>query len=469
MGAFLGIDVGTTRVKAVVLDAGVGQVVAERHAETPVRVRDTGAMHDPAEVFEVALSVAAEALTAVGASASLDGISVTSMGEEVVLLDAAGAVVGDVLAWFNPRGRDLAAPLLAAHGDELFSGVRPDPSFSLFKLLWLAEHRPDDLARTARLADMGSYVLWRLSGGGLDEVVMDWSHGSRTGLMNLDDRTWDPAILAAAGLNPSLLPRLVASGTPCGGLAADASRRLGVAPGVPLVAGGHDHFCAAFAAGVREPGAVFLSAGTSEALLLLTEAPPSVPPDQPVDAGCFVDDRLFYLHENVPSGHLFRQWRGLLFGSASDDELYAAVAEVAVGSHGVRCTVHRDALLADLDGVGADATAGVIMRALLEGFAAAAGDALARLEALAGRSADELVVVGQPTTRPEWLDLRAGILGRALTVVQAGEASALGAALLAQRGVTGAADTGLVARTVHAPRPEVAAAYAALAPTRRKD
>lgn len=469
MGAFLGIDVGTTRVKAVVLDAEERTVVAERDAATPVHVRDAGAMHDPAEIFDVAVSVAADALVASGATTELKGISVTSMGEEVVLVDAAGAVLGDVLAWFNPLGRDLAPPLLAAHGDDLFSGARPDPSFSLFKLLWLAEHRPDDLARTACLTDVGSYVLWRLSGRGPDTVFMDWSHGSRTGLMNLRERAWDAAILAATGVDAGILPRLVASGTPCGELGAGASRRLGAPAGVPLVAGGHDHFCAAFAAGVREPGAVFLSAGTSEALLLVTEAPPTIPSDQLVDAGCFVDDHLFYLHENVPSGHLFRQWRALLFGAASDDELYTAVAAAPVGSHGVRCIVDRDALTADFNGVGIDATAGVIMRALLEGLALAAGDALDRLEALAGRAAGELVVVGQPASRPEWLDLRAGVLGRPLTVVPAREVTALGAAMLAQRGATGAVDPGLIARTTHAPRPEVAAAYAALAATRTRD
>lgn len=452
---YLGIDVGTTRIKALVHDATAGRVVAERDAETPVAHTATGEMHEPDAILAVALDVAAGALADAGASA-VDGISVTSMGEEVVLYDDAGAVIGDVLTWYNPRGRDLAPGFLARAGADLFGHVRPDPMFSLFKFLWLRAERPGDLDRAVGMTDIADHLLWRLGGSDPDARVMDWSHASRTGFFDLASRTWDERVIAAAGLDGALFPRLVPSGTPIGSLAAEHAARLGIAAGAPLVTAGHDHFCAAYAVGVRRPGSVFISAGTSEAVLLLTEHAPSVPADVPVDAGSFVDDALFYLHQPVPSGHVFRQWRPLLYAGVGDDEMWAEVAALA-GADELHCTCTVDAAgwSVTFSDVQLEATRAHLMRALLEALARDVRVALDRLEELGGRAADEVVVTGRATGRPEWLDLRARAFGRPLVVAEQAEATALGAALLAQRGVTGHGDEGLIGRSTWPSTPTV--------------
>lgn len=445
--SLLGIDVGTTRVKAVVLDPATRRVAGEHDAVTPVAERADGELHEPDALLEVVLDVAAAAVRAAGVSV-LDGIAITSMGEEVVLVDEGGDVIGDVLAWYNPRGRKLAPAFLERYGADLFAGVRPDPMFSVFKLLWLAEHRAGDLARTVRLTGMADHLLWRLGDRSPDGMVMNWSHASRTGLLDLGARAWDPRVVEALALDPAVLPRLVPSGTAVGALSAACAKRLGVAPGVPLVTAGHDHFCAAYAVGVRRPGAVFISAGTSEAILLLTDRLPTVPADAAVDAGCFVDDALWYLHVPVPSGHLFRQWRPLLYGDAGDDELYGEVGALADADdlHAV-CEVDPAVPSVTFRDVGLRATRAHLLRALLEALGAGARSALESLEHLAGHAADEVVVTGRATARPEWLDLRARAFGRPLVVADPAEATALGAALLAQRAVSGAADEGLIGRS----------------------
>jgi xylulokinase len=443
--SFLGIDVGTTRIKALVYDSGRRRISAERDAETPVRITETGEMHEPDAVLDVALDVAAAALADADVT-ELAGISVTSMGEEVVLYDSDGGVVGDVLTWYNPRGRDLAPAFLERAGADLFGHVRPDPMFSLFKFLWLADERPDDLGRTVRMTDMADHLLWRLGGGDLDAVVMDWSHASRTGFFDLAARGWDRAVIAAAGLDAGIFPRLVPSGARLGTLDPAVAARLGVAPGAPLVSGGHDHFCAAYAVGVRQPGSVFISAGTSEAVLLLTDRAPSVA-DVPVDAGCFVDDELWYLHQPVPSGHVFRQWRPLLYAGVGDEEMWAEVAALAAADDlHCRCTIDAGGWSVTFADVQLAATRAHLMRALLEALARDARTALDRLERLGGHAADEVVITGRATGRREWLDLRTDAFERPLVVAEQAEATALGAALLAQRGVTGQADEGLIGR-----------------------
>lgn len=451
--SFLGIDVGTTRIKAVVYEPRERRVVGERHAPTPVHSRAAGEVHDPDELFGVALALAADVVAAAEGATPLEGLSVASMGEEVVLVDDRAAAVGDVLAWYNPLGRELAPAFLDRFGADLFPGVRPDPTFSLFKLLWIAEHRPRDLAGAVRVTDVADYLLWRLGGGPPETIVMDWSHASRTGLLDLGAHVWNTAAVDAAGLDVSLLPRLVSSGTPIGQLSAELAERLGADGPIALVSGGHDHFCAAYAVGVRRPGSVFISAGTSEAVLLLTAHLPQVPPGEHLDAGCFVDEELWYLHQAIPSGHVFRQWRALLYADTADEELYGEVGALAGAETHARCVVDPAGPAATFADVDLHATRGHLMRALLEALACDARTALERLERLGGREGGEVIVAGQPARRCEWLDLRARVLDRPLVVAQHGETSALGAALLAQRGVTGVADPDVVTSSVWA-RPD---------------
>ncbi|MGY2085365.1 FGGY-family carbohydrate kinase [Blastococcus sp. SYSU DS0539] len=430
---FLGIDVGTTRTKAVLLAPdGVG-VLATAAAPTPQGVVGGVTVHSPQAIRDVAVDAARRALAEAGAEAraALGGIAVTSVGEEAVLLDAAGRPVGDVPTWFSGVGHAPARE----HAAELdrrapVTGLR-HPEYTVHTLAWWSRARPDQARSAVTLTDLGS---WLLSSLGPGDLVMDHSHASRTGLFDAPTRSWRPDGLDVVGMGGLALPRLVPSGTVIGELGAEAAEQWGVAPGVPLVTGGHDHFCGALAAGARSPGDLFVSAGTSEAHLLVTD---SLDPAATAgsEVGCFVADGLFYLHAALPSGGLYLSWTRLL-GLDPATPLDDLLGHEPVGSRGVRGEISADRRLS-LTGVPLEVTAATLLRALMETTAVASRDLTRDLSRTAGRAVVQRLLAGRPTESAAWREIRTAVGEGAAAFVDADEATALGAAHLAVRAVTG--------------------------------
>jgi xylulokinase len=226
----------------------------------------------------------------------------------------------------------------------------------------------------------------------------------------------------------------VPSGTVVGRLGTDQAAELGVAPGVPLVSGGHDHFCGALAAGARSPGDLFVSAGTSEAHLLVTDSlDPAATADSEV--GCFVTDGLYYLHAALPSGGLYLTWTRLL-GLDPAAPLDDLIGGEPVGSRGVRGRISAARRLS-LDGMPLDVTPATLLRALMETTAVASRDLTRELSRTAGRAVTQRLLAGRPAESAAWREIRAAVGEGAAAFVDAQEATALGAAHLAVRAVTG--------------------------------
>jgi sugar (pentulose or hexulose) kinase len=445
---WIGLDIGTTHLKAVVYDDERGAAVAVDTCPTPVMERDGRAERDPDEVAEAAIALVSAAVRRSGPGPAVGALAIAGVGEEVVILDPEDAVARPTIAWYDPRGCADASRYLALHPTPLHRRFEPRAEFSLFKLLWLRRAEPDTLARCERLLDLSGYVLMRLGA----PPVMDWSHACRTGLFDPATTTWDEESLAAAELPRSWWPRLVPSGEPVGRLDPDLARRLGISPSAVLVSGGHDHFCGAYASGIREPGEMYVSAGTSEAQLMLTNHPVEAGLEAlAFDQGRFVDDRSWYVHLGLPSGHAFRQWAGSLYPDSDEAAIEREVATVTAAPEGVTFHLGTVSTGSSLRCRTFVAGRAMMMRAVLEGSAVASAGAIRALERVTGAGARRIVAAGHAPQRSLWRELRGGLLGRDLEIVRAPETAALGAALLAQRGVTGRADVDVVERTTWRP------------------
>lgn len=449
----LGVDVGTTRIKVLALDVATGRTLALEAAETPVRRDAQGEAHRPAEVLEIVIDLLTRVSRALAPGTEVAALSCASVGEEVVLLDGAQRPVADAITWYDPRGTTQAAGFLAGPGADLHltRDMPPDASFSLFKLLWIRDHQPDDLARSEAWTDLGDFVLLGLGG----ELVMDWSHASRAGAFDPWARDWDRDSIAASGLTIDF-PRLVSSGTVIGTLAPDVARRTGLPPGLHLVSGGHDHLCAAYGAGLRTTSDLFLSAGTSEAHLALVAAPISRRSGDDhryhLDQGCFVDAGSTYVHVNPHAGHVFRQWRGLLYEGVDDAAMYAELEAAAGDSDAPTFDLLDDLRHGRLDELPYTAGRADILRAVLVGLARRSADVVAILEMEVGHRFERVLAVGVPTSVPLWRSLRLAAYGRPLVIVQEPEMTAVGAAALAAGAVGGDAASHLAAtRTVLLP------------------
>jgi xylulokinase len=441
----LGLDVGTTSVKAVVYQRD-GIAVAASSRPTPTHVPRPGwAYYRPEELWQTVVAAIRGALADVPNPEEIASVAVASVGESGVLLDAVGAATTDSIAWFDTRTRPQARWLAERIGkDELFarSGLSLQPIFSLNKLLWHCEHEPDAWAHSVRWLMLADFIAYRLCG----ESATDLSLASRTLMLDLHQKRWHERTLAQAGIDPRLLAPLRPAGTPLAQMTAGAAALTGLPMTAVVTAGGHDHVCGALAAGVTRPGQMLSSLGTAEALFLPIEQPLVDPKagSQGYTQGAHVVGGGYYAFgSNYTSGASI-EWLRELLGAPADpagyDELIAGAERVPAGSLGVLFLPHlrlanpphddprsRGALI----GLTMDTGRDVIARAVCEGLALESRNSLEPLLAYPQVTAPRSVVaIGGGTRNPLLMRVKASVSNLDHQVVNAEEATALGAALL---------------------------------------
>jgi sugar (pentulose or hexulose) kinase len=259
----LGLDVGTTWCKAIVLDAE-GSPRGLGRAATPWKRVSTGAEIDPHALAEAAFAAAREAIEA--ASGRISAIGVTSMAEAGALLDSDGDPVAPAIAWFDERGAEEAErlaselPTFTRH-----TGLPATRTATVAKHRWLRD-KGALTGTPTRWLNVAEWVVRRLGGGEVAELSL----ASRTGYLDVDDRDWWPLAADWAEAPPGFLPTPVIAGTPAGHCNDLLHPK---ATGAVLTVAGHDHLCAVVGAGAVRPGDVLDSCGTAEALVRAVQPP----------------------------------------------------------------------------------------------------------------------------------------------------------------------------------------------------
>lgn len=261
---YIGVDVGTTRVKAVAVDDH-GVVRGESGGVMPWHRGHGRADIDPAALADLARDIAARAV--VVDNPRVRAIGVTGMAETGVLVDGRDQPLCPAIAWYDPRGD---ADTIGRELDDFSvrTGLPLNTVPSLAKLLWLRRNR-SDTASAVRFYSVAEWVVRRLGG----EPVAELSLASRTGLLDLAGRRPWNAASDLLGL-PPLLPEPVVAGTPAGQVTADDAPP--VLRGAVLTVAGHDHQVAGYALGAATDGALLDSLGSAEGLVR-TALPPIAP------------------------------------------------------------------------------------------------------------------------------------------------------------------------------------------------
>jgi sugar (pentulose or hexulose) kinase len=425
---FVGIDVGTTRVKALAVDQR-GDVCGESERPTPWRHgRDGRAEIDPPVLSRLAYHVADRAAAGplAGAGRRVAGIGVTGMAETGVLVDGRDRPLGPAIAWHDPRGEvDTIARELPAF--ETTTGLPLSPLPTLAKLLWLRRNRPETKG-AVRFYSVGEWVV-RAFGG---DAVAELSLGSRTGLVELaTGRPWDEAFALLDA--PPLLPAPVVAGTPAGragGEAVPAALR-----GAVLTVAGHDHQVAAYGLGAATDGALLDSLGTAEALVRTVRSPLAPPRVAALTAaGVSVGWGVVADHLCVLAG----LWTGLtldrlatMLGVVTGADR-AALGERALatpGDHPTLRLVDPRGEHVTVAGITDGVTPAVLWRAAVDGLVAESGRVLDSIEAVTGPHR-EVVVVGGWLRHPALLAAKRRQFP-AMRTTAVSEPGAYGAALLA--------------------------------------
>ncbi|MEA2280582.1 MAG: hypothetical protein QOK21_1189 [Solirubrobacteraceae bacterium] len=385
----LGLDVGTSAVKAAVIDAH-GREVAHGRARTPWASVPTGAEVDPGALLDAAAAAGREALEA-APEGEIAGVGIASMAETGVLLDGRGAPAVPAIAWHDSRGRDEARRMAAELGEDAFAartGLPCSELCTLAKYAWMRGNLPD-ASRGVRWLNVGEWIVRGFGG----EEAAERSLASRTGVYDLHERRpWADA-LAWAEAPESLMPDAVDAGAAMGRARAG---RLGRAEGAVLTVGGHDHLSAAVGADAAGEGDVLDSSGTAEAFVR------AVAPLDPEAVLRSVRRGVTVGWHAVPGRQalLGAVWAGsalarvLALLGVDVEERHALEALALDAEPGPLALRGIDLGALTLEGLTRDASPARLYRAALESVGAAGAEVLRVMDAVAGEAHRRLVVTG---------------------------------------------------------------------------
>jgi len=259
----IGVDIGTSRIKAVATDLTL-KVLAEYAEPTPWKHEKNFSDIDMLLLAKTVIAVASKAAEIAGGKVLAIGF--TGFSETGVLIDSAGNPLAPGLAWHDPRG--ITEPILKELGDFEFrarAGALLNEIASISKTLWLNRNFPES-KKAKHFLSAPEWVAYSLGA----EIVNELSLVSRTGFFDVESRKpWEEAI-ALVGGGKDYLGRLVVAGEPIGIVNNQAPENL---RGAVITIAGHDHFTAAYYCGAINEGSLFDSMGTAEALLRTFKAP----------------------------------------------------------------------------------------------------------------------------------------------------------------------------------------------------
>ena len=456
---FLGLDVGTSGVKAILV-APSGEVAASATSPLTMATPQPGwAEQDPEAWWEATLKSIA-AVKGKRADARVAAIGISGQMHSSVFLDREGAVIRPALLWCDGRTTTECQEITArVGGEERLRDLASNPAlegFTLPKVLWLRRHEPEAFARLATVMLPKDYIRYRLTG----ELATEPSDASATLMYDTARLRWSDEIMRAVDLPTSLLPDVGPSAGVLGRLRAEGARSTGIDEGTPVVGGGADNACGAAGVGVIAPGEVVTSWGTSGTVLAPT-AEPLVDPRLRAHTFCHVVPGTWYLMGVVlTAGGAFSWYREQLareLAGAGDAaaRLDAEAASVPRGAEGLTFlpylqgerTPHRDAAARGaLLGLSLAHTRAHLTRAVLEGICFALRDSLTILQSL-GLAPNHLLLTGGGAKSALLRQLQSEIFGLPVTTVNREEGPAYGAALLAAVGAGAFPDIATAVRT----------------------
>jgi len=472
----LGLDVGTSSVKAILVSAD-GAVRAAATAPLSLATPEPGWAEQDPEAWWAASRSAIRDVLAQRADARVAAVGISGQMHSSVFLDRSGAVIRPALLWCDGRTTAECREIVRRAGGE--AQLRDwvcNPAlegFTLPKVLWLRNHEPGAFARLATVLLAKDFVRLRLTG----TIATEPSDASGTLMFDPAHVRWSREMLEAVGLAPSLLPDVGGSSEVLGPVTPAAAALTGLAAGTPVVGGGADNACGAAGVGAITPGEAVSSWGTSGTVLAPTTKP-RVDPKLRAHTFCHVAPGVWYVMGVVLSaGGAFAWYRDQcgrdLPEERRDDFLVAEASSVPPGAEGVTFlpylqgerTPHRDAALrAAVVGLSLAHSRAHMTRAVLEGVCFALRDSLEILREL-DLAPTYLLLTGGGAKSEFIRQLQADVFGLPVTTVNREEGGAYGAALLAAVGagtfpdLKTAVQQTLTREPLSAPNPQIHRTY----------
>lgn len=441
---YLGIDAGTSEIKALVIDAQGGILATAGAKLTLQRPHPHWCEQDPAEWWQALQQAITELRQKVGNGwGEIRAIGLSGQMHGAVLLDNQDRVLRPCILWNDMRSaaecRELTALATDLHS---VTGNLAMPGFTAPKLLWVARHEPEIFQQTACVLLPKDYLRWKMSG----EKLSDMSDAAGTLWLDVAKRDWSDSLLSSCGLARAQMPGLVEGSEPAGKLRAELARQWGLSEKVIIAGGGGDNAASAVGIGAVAPGDAFISLGTSGVLFTVNDSfRPN--PSSAVHAFCHALPHRWHQMSVMLTAASGLRWLCDLLG-ASETTLLSEVATLSQADchsaplflpylSGER-TPHNDPQATGaFHGLTHTTQRALLAYAVLEGVTFGIADGLKALEE-AGTSLECCSLIGGGARSPWWAQLIADVLNMPIVTHQGGEAGgALGAARLGWLAVGG--------------------------------
>jgi len=445
--SYIGLDIGTSGCKAVVFNES-GVELASAYREYPVsRPMSNWAELDSEEVMTKCFEIIIEVNSMIDDPVS--ALSISSQGEAITPVGSNGMILGKAMVSSDSRSADLSSSWSSAFGAEKLyhiTGHTPHPLFTLFKLLWMKENRPDIWSDAAFFLCFEDLLHLKL---GIPPHI-SWSMAGRTMLFDVIRHEWSSEILSAIGLNASRLAKPVPSGQLLGYIHKRIAKDLGFKSKVAVVSGGHDQTCAALGAGIISPGMCMYATGSVECFCPMLNEPAFSDELRRNNLNCYdytLAGKYTTLAYSLTGGNILKWMRDTL---GYEEQKLAELTGTNPYQHLLEKMPDEPSNLLVLPyfsatgtpyfdtrakgaiiGLQQTTTKGEITKALLEGVALEMKLNLQLMEK-SGMHIDTFVATGGGTRNDAWTQLKSDILNKKVIVRDVEEAGCYGAALLAQ-------------------------------------
>lgn len=431
---YLGLDLGTSGVKALLMDANQ-KIIGSGHGSLDVsRPHHGWSEQDPVDWIRATEEAIAELKVAHPRKiAAVRGIGLSGQMHGATLLDAAGKVLRPCILWNDTRSFAEAASLDADPRFRKITGNIVFPGFTAPKLVWVKANEPEIFAKVAKVLLPKDYLRLWLSG----EYISEMSDSAGTSWLDVAARRWSPELLAATGLGTEHMPSLVEGTDKAGTLRGELASKWGMGQGVVIAGGAGDNAASACGMGTVKPGAAFVSLGTSGVLFAANSA--YLPnPESAVHTFCHALPQAWHQMGVILSATDSLNWLSTITGKDAaeltgelGDDLRAPSGVTFLPYLSGERTPHNDAAIrGSFTGLAHEIDRSGLTQAVLEGVAFAFRDSLEAL-AKAGTTLARVTAIGGGSRSRYWLKSIATALGLPVDIPADGDfGAAFGAARL---------------------------------------
>ncbi len=446
---FMGIDLGTSGVKVLLIDVK-GDVVSKGEEEYPLYTPQPGwTEQDPQEWWSATQSAIKKAIRRINPG-EIKGIGLTGQMHGSVFLDESGDVIRPCILWNDQRTYREVEEIMERFGDQAVNWIANPvlTGFTLPKIIWLKKNEPENFKRVRKILLPKDFIRFKLTG----EYATEVSDASGTALFNVKDRRWSQEMMDAMELSPELFPKCYESPEITGYVTREVAEETGLKEGIPVVGGGGDQAAQAVGMGIVHPYDTSVTLGTSGVVFSAIDKV-FVDPKLRTHTFCHAVPGMWHIMGVMLSAGGSLRWYRDTFGEMEvsiarllNKDPYEILTEeagrVRPGSErllflpyltGERCP-HPDPFARGVFfGIGLNHSRAHFVRAIIEGISFGLNDSLNILKEL-GVKPDIVKISGGGARSPLWRKILASIFKLPVATINVTEGAAFGSALLSAVG-----------------------------------